>query len=516
MAKFTYKIAFRDDIDNQYITSSTIAPYFPPSAANLNTIIENNIFSFTEDDANFVGFNSQPSRLQAYQLPDGQTVVVKETYNQDYFIEVTIPTGLQNPANPQQNGPYIFQSNETTSEPSPSYIIDFINTRESRVNYGSTWTRFKVEDLKPINPPQNAKTYGFRILTPGYQELQFFSEVGIQSQNGVIDLGVKVLSRIQVDQQKEITSFQEVDSNSINNNSPSGEKAKGLDRLSQILQKRSSTLKTVLVTALTAEIAQFGISNVKELIEQSLPGQQQPSLDQLLEKLPKLCPTRAKIEQIITIRNRYTDQINTFFTNVQRLSTGLTGSQQVAQAISIGVTVTSTVRKAANIALAFVPLTPGAAPSSINILKDLEEEIKPRLDKIIKTVGVLTSTIAFVAAILNIIIQLLKILDTLILLCSQQLGIPFDEINNLLNSLDNQLISNLQNTTPNINNTYKGFRFEIILDTTNNTKYPKRFVVAKDKFGVILLKSDSSFAPNPQVLINELKFIIDRDRLSAE
>jgi len=515
MAEFTYRIAFRDDIDNQYITSSIISPYFPPSAANLNTVVENNIFSFTEDDANFVGFNSQPTKLQAYKLPDDQTVVVKQTYNQDYYIEVTIPAGLQNPTNPQQNGPYIFQSNESTVEPSPSKIIDYINVRESRVDYGSTWTKFKVEDLQPVNPPQNPKSYGFRVQTPGYQELQFFSEAGVQSQNGVVDLGVKVLNRIQTNQQKEIAAFQEVDSNGINNNSPSGEKAKGLDRLSQLLQKRSSTLKTVLVTALTAEITQFGISNIKELIDQTLPGQQQISLDKLLEKLPKLCPTKRKIEQIITIRNRYTDQINTFFTNVQRLSTGLTGTQQVAQAISIGITVTSTVRKAANAALAFVPVTPGAAPSSINILKDLEDEIKPRLDKILKTVGVLTSTIAFVAAILNTIIQLLKILDTLILLCSQQLGIPFDEINNLLNSLDNQLISNLQNTTSDTNNTYKGFKFEIVLDVTNNTKYPKRFVVAKDKFGVILLKSDSSFAPNPQILIDELKFIIDRDKLSA-
>ena len=516
MAEFTYRIAFRDDIDNQYITSSVISPYFPPSAANLNTVIENNIFSFTEDNANFVGFDSQPSKLQAYQLPDGQTIVVKQTYNQDYFTEVTIPTGLQNPANPQQNGPYTFQSSETTVEPSPSKIIDYINTRESRVEYGSTWTKFKVEDLQPINPPQNPKTYGFRIQTPGYQELQFFSEAGVQSQNGIVDLGVKVLNRIQTDRQKEITSFQEVDSDSINNNSPAGEKAKGLDRLSQILQKRSSALKVVLVGALTAEITQFGISNVKELVEGALPGQQQLSLDKLLEKLPKLCPTRAKIEQLITVRNRYTDQINTFFTNTQRLSVGLIGTQQVAQAISIGVTVTSTVRKAANAALAFVPLTPGAVPSGINILKDLEEEIKPRLDTILKTVGVLTSTIAFVSAILNIILQLLKILDTLILLCSQELGIPFDEINNLLNSLNSQLTSNLQDTTSNIDNTYKGFKFEILLDTANNTKYPKRFVVAKDRFGVVLLKSDTSFAPNPQVLINELKFIIDRDGLSAE
>lgn len=516
MAEFVYKIAFRDSVDNQYITSSTIVPYYPPSATSLNTTIENNTFFLKEDEKNFVGYDAKPSIIDSYTLPDGQIVNIKQLGPKSY-IEVSIPQGLQNPTNPTQNGPYKWSTKGIKGTLSEDNIVSYINTQEGRLDYGSTWTKFKASDLKPISASAKPASYGFRIQTPGYEELRFFSETGVQSLEGVVDLGIKVLKRIQTNKQKEITSFQEVDSTAINQNSPTKEQAKGLDRLSQTLQKKSINLKTTLVTGLVSQITQFGINNIKELIEGKIDeNKQKIPIDKLLEKLPKLCPSRAKIQQLITIRNRYTDQINAFFNNVQRLSTGLTGTERVSEAISTAITTTSSVRKAANAALAFVPVTPGAAPSSINILKDIEDVIKPKLDKILSTVGVLLSTIAFVAAILNIILQLLKILDKLLLLCSEKQGIPFSQLNALLNSTNDDLISNLQNSTPNIDNTYRGFKFEIVLDVASNTKYPKRYVVGKDKYGVILLKSESSFAPDPRVLIDELKFIIDRDNLSAE
>jgi len=88
----------------------------------------------------------------------------------------------------------------------------------------------------------------FRIKTPGYQDLTFFAEsvTGarlIPDSQGVIDLGVYKLMRIEADSQKESTDLQKVDSKTILTNAPSSEKAKGTNKLSQILQSRTTVIK---------------------------------------------------------------------------------------------------------------------------------------------------------------------------------------------------------------------------------------------------------------------------------
>jgi hypothetical protein len=516
MANYTYKIALRDNIDNQYVTGSTIYPYYPPTAAALSASIVDNTYTISAADTDFTGYEISGVAAQSYLLPDGQIVSIRRGSTFNFYIELTVPEGYVSSVRysatnePVLKGPTVFKSYDTMEPPSEQEIVDYINQLEDRRDSYPNWRKFTTNDLQPIDGIKPPPTYGFRIKTPGYTDLQLFAQTDqgilIQAVEGVVDLGIKKLTRVQTNQQKEVASFQQVDSKAINKNSPNSENAKGLDKLSQILQGKASTLQSILVGAIVAEVAKFGISNIKQIVEDKVP----------IDKLPRLCPTKPTIERLIIIRNRLTGQLNTFYTNVRRLSTGLTGTEDVAQAISIGITVVSTTRKLANVVLSFIPVTPGAAPSGINILKDIEDEIKPRLDKILKTVGVLTSTIAFIAAILATIIQLLSILDQLILLCAQEQGIPFEDINALLTQLDTELVSNLQNSTSTVDNTYKGFKFEILLDVSNDTKYPKRYVVAKDKFGVILLKGESSFTPNPQVLIDELKFVIDRDNLSAE
>ena len=63
-------------------------------------------------------------------------------------------------------------------------------------------------------------------------------------------------------------------------------------------------------------------------------------------------------------------------------------------------------------------------------------------------------------------------------------------------------------------NTYKGFVLEI--ETRAYTpKVDQNRAVGKNNQGIVLITTDYSFASDPNVLINELKFIIDRDDLKA-
>lgn len=87
-------------------------------------------------------------------------------------------------------------------------------------------------------------------------------------------------------------------------------------------------------------------------------------------------------------------------------------------------------------------------------------------------------------------------------------------LNNLLNIEDSGLINQLQSPSSNDVNTYKGFKLEIILDDKNNARFPKRYAVAKTPNGIVVLRGESSFASSVDVLLNEIKFIIDRDNLT--
>lgn len=90
----------------------------------------------------------------------------------------------------------------------------------------------------------------------------------------------------------------------------------------------------------------------------------------------------------------------------------------------------------------------------------------------------------------------------------------FEAINDEINALANSTVTATQNSDT---NTYKGFTLGVKIDEKNESKYIKRYAVAQNKQGVEVLKTDSSFASNPAVLISQLKFIIDSNpNITAE
>ena len=73
------------------------------------------------------------------------------------------------------------------------------------------------------------------------------------------------------------------------------------------------------------------------------------------------------------------DKLNAISKTIELLSKPITTLNTIANTTSTVLNTTDKARIAANIALAFVPLTPGAGPSAINTLKDLVELIKPQI-----------------------------------------------------------------------------------------------------------------------------------------
>lgn len=202
------------------------------------------------------------------------------------------------------------------------------------------------------------------------------------------------------------------------------------------------------------------------------------------------CPSAALISSTIKKRDLLANQINGIYSQVQRLTSLQTTAGQIITAVTIGI----------NLISAAPPQTvPGAF--IVN-----HEKLASAL-KVAKTVvNTLTLTLASFGVLLGTILKLLEALDVILQICASDQNMNPVQINDEINALANPTIVATQNENT---NTYKGFTLGVKIDETNESQYIRRYAVAQNKQGVDILKTESSFASDPAVLVSQLKFIID-------
>lgn len=205
-----------------------------------------------------------------------------------------------------------------------------------------------------------------------------------------------------------------------------------------------------------------------------------------------LCPMPDRLQEIIDKKNRL-----------------MGGLKQLESKLVIATKVKSPIEKFVpilNSTITAIPLIPAILPAGVAIkAADVLASVKDQLKKLQGVACGFDGSVNLAGDFVTNIEEKFKILDNLIQLCAEGSDIDFADFNSQLNEGLNDL--DLE---------YKGFTFEIQLDTSNTEPYPKRFAVARDIRGIIVLKSEPSFASRPEVLIDELKFVIDRDDLKAE
>ena len=222
-------------------------------------------------------------------------------------------------------------------------------------------------------------------------------------------------------------------------------------------------------------------------------------INKLKNKFPQdTCPTKEELLNIIEKRNALAGGVNQLQNQIVTL--GRTGDL---------ITKIVTPLPPALTLLKVLPLptaVPGVTAGSLVTLSDIFSTLKEILTRFKSIVGGFDFLENFAISILNRINDELKKLDSLIEKCAKELNIEYEVINDELN----------QDITEEGFGVYKGFTFEIKYDGLNQTPYPKRFAQALDKNGIIKLKSESSFASDPNVLVEELKFIIDTQNLKGD
>jgi len=224
------------------------------------------------------------------------------------------------------------------------------------------------------------------------------------------------------------------------------------------------------------------------------------------------CPTAAKIQSTIKQRNSLVGQINGSYDTIKKLATVLGITATVISAIQLAINLAeSNPYPATGVPpLGLPPLTAGIQAKISSFIAKIKNEIVVN-EKTITTINI---AIASFAAFLGIILKFLNILDTILQSCAEEKDMSLEQINNEINALANPTVAATQNDNT---NNYKGFTLGVKIDQTNESKYIRRYAVAQNKQGVDVLKTESSFASDPSILISQLKFIIDTNpNITAE
>ena len=307
-------------------------------------------------------------------------------------------------------------------------------------------------------------------------------------------------------EQSELTS---TDIDGINNAVTEDSKPTGLQRLGSLILKQSQKLSKFVIPLAFNLIKEYGIAKLEAALEE-----ESDNIDELREQLKEeFC--NVQLPQIIAKRNNAVDYLNNTGRILDTLTISVNFGASFAEILETLIKILRGASFTINQAAKAIPLIPGAVVSAVNDLSTIADTITfkpdgtPNIPPLKITAAQVSPAFATVQSTIVRCVDLLDRLDILITLCDPNANLTgiSDSINTVY---DNELIAA---STEN-DGTYKGFILEIesipFTDTVNKNR-----AVGKNRSGIILISTESSFASNPQVLIDELKFIIDRDDLKS-
>jgi hypothetical protein len=280
-------------------------------------------------------------------------------------------------------------------------------------------------------------------------------------------------------------------------------------KIIQLILNKGKNLVASLIPVILNQAKQLGIEN----------------LGQASEKLPDACPPQEVLDKVLNIRNSLVTKLNSTSESVQTLGTTISGLATLADVQTLLVNTLSITKTGASLAAKVLPVVPGAVPALLSDLEDLKNSILftatggPKLERITSVLSSGTLALANVNQQLIKIINLLNSIDNVLKKCNPD--IELTPLNSALSDLQSVTTQSTTVSTPtevstqqsSINN-YKGFILEI-QESQFSENLIQKIGVAKNASGIVLLKTSPSFTNNPQTLIEELQFIIDRDNLKA-
>lgn len=236
------------------------------------------------------------------------------------------------------------------------------------------------------------------------------------------------------------------------------------------------------------------------------------------------CPSPEEIQRIITIRNIAVEELTKIYNSVNRIADNIAGVSGFVTLILTIVKIAQTTISALGLAQLIAPIIPNPALIKINAATELAQGIidkvryksdgDPKLVPLVNGIIAANVAIQLFASALKDLICKLESLDPQILECA----VDIDNIQ--LTPIDPAVISFVETTLAEddasvIETTYRGFIFEIE-EVPFSPSVNRKRANALNSDRIILLQSELSFVKDASILIEELKFVIDRDNLRAD
>jgi len=225
---------------------------------------------------------------------------------------------------------------------------------------------------------------------------------------------------------------------------------------------------------------------------------------ELLNEFSSGCPNAERMKKIMSIRNNLLNTINSFQKRVDAVSNLTSGLTPVVSAAKVGIEVITSIP----IPTAIIPPMSGGIGVPMSVLNRFSKAINlltSVVDVLEADIKAVDSIVTSVSIPINTLRDKLQAIDIKIAQCSS--NSPASEA--LLNTAQPEANTGSEGT-PNPNYLYKGYTLEIIQDVNSPKIAPRRYAIAKDAKGNIKLIGQSSFSSSTQVLLDEIKFQIDK------
>jgi hypothetical protein len=238
-------------------------------------------------------------------------------------------------------------------------------------------------------------------------------------------------------------------------------------------------------------------------------------------QLPDTCLVSDELQRILNLRNTLVDRLNTTVDFIEKLSKPLDTLVPLVNSLSTSNQRLNDIKTSSQLSIPFLPTSPPGAPSpsqaalvGLGIVENLlKDYLSPAIINNKNIITTIQSALDYINSILTKLINIFKSIDQYLTNCGAvSETTPLTSLNPYLQQLDQQQTA--VDAAP-INQVYRGFVLEVREEQFSPTVKRVK-AVALNPQGIILLQTPLSFTSTPEVLIQQLKLIIDNSNLKAE